>query len=154
MLSSKLPCLKNSCPPILCAHLLRRVDEKLIELLTSLRTAEWDLQTVAPLWRVRDVAAHLLDTALRKLSMVRDRCYVETTNTHSQQEIITLVNRLNQEGVTVYRLNPRVLIDLMRDVCQQSSRFHESLDPFAPAAFNVSWAGEEKSLNCSTRPAS
>ena len=135
-------------PPILCAHLLRRVDEKLIELLTSLRTAEWDLQTVAPLWSVRDVAAHLLDTALRKLSMVRDRCYVETTNTHSQQEIITIVNRLNQEGVTVYRrLSPRVLIDLMRDVCQQSARFHESLDPFAPAAFNVSWAGEEKSLN-------
>jgi hypothetical protein len=27
--------------------------------------------------------------------------------------------------------------------CEQSADFHESLDPFAPAAFNVSWAGEE-----------
>ncbi|HEX3683105.1 MAG TPA: hypothetical protein VHU83_11240 [Bryobacteraceae bacterium] len=33
---------------ILCAHLLRRVDEKLIELLSSLDWGEWDLQTVAP----------------------------------------------------------------------------------------------------------
>jgi hypothetical protein len=36
-------------PLILCAHLLRRVDEKLIDLLGSLTNAEWNLQTVAPL---------------------------------------------------------------------------------------------------------
>jgi hypothetical protein len=47
--------------PILCAHLLRRVDEKLLELLGSLEPSEWDLQTIGPFWRVRDVAAHLLD---------------------------------------------------------------------------------------------
>jgi hypothetical protein len=29
--------------PILCAHLLRRVDEKLIDLLRSLEPSEWDL---------------------------------------------------------------------------------------------------------------
>ena len=46
--------------PILCGHLLRRVDEKLLELLDSLEPSEWDLQTLAPLWTVRDVAAHLL----------------------------------------------------------------------------------------------
>ena len=63
--------------PILCSHLLRRVDERLIDLLSSLTPSEWDLKTIVPLWRVRDVAAHLLDTILRKLSMVRDSCYVE-----------------------------------------------------------------------------
>ena len=58
------------------------------------------------------------------------------------------MNRLNREGVTVYRrLSPPVLIDLMKLACEQSARFHESLDPFAPAAFAVSWAGEEESLN-------
>jgi len=138
----------EALPPILCAHLLRRVDEKLIDLLNSLVPGEWDLPTIAPLWKVRDVAAHLLDTVLRKLSMVRDSCYVETVKIHSPQDVIALVNRLNQEGVTVYRrLSPRVLIDLMQRVCQESASFHESLDPFAPAAFNVSWAGEDKSLN-------
>ena len=134
--------------PILCAHLLRTVDDKLIELLRSLAPSEWSLPTVAPLWSVRDVAAHLLDTALRKLSMVRDSHFVEAVQITSPQDLITLVNRLNQEGVTVYRrLSPSVLIDLMKTACDQSALFHESLDPFARAAFAVSWAGEENSLN-------
>jgi len=138
----------SASDPILCAHLMRRVDEKLIDLLTSLTPGEWDRQTVAPLWKVRDVAAHLLDTALRKLSIVRDSCHVEQVNIRSPQDLITFINRLNREGVTVYRrLSPKVLIDMMKEACEQSARFHESLDPFATAAFSVSWAGEEKSLN-------
>jgi uncharacterized protein (TIGR03083 family) len=137
-----------SLKPILCAHLLRKVDEKLIDLLSALAPGEWELQTVAPLWKVRAVAAHLLDTALRKLSLVRDSCYVETTDIRSPQDVITLVNRLNREGVAVYRrLSPQVLIDLLRLATKQFAEFHESLDPFDPATFNVSWAGEETSLN-------
>src|ERR1700748_740674 len=106
--------------PILCAHLLRKVDEKLIDLLSALAPAEWELQTVAPLWKVRDVAAHLLDTALRKLSLVRDSCYVDTPHIRSHQDVITLVNRLNREGVAVYRrLSPQVLIEMMKFVTTQ-----------------------------------
>ncbi len=138
----------NSPEPILCAHLLRKVDEKLIQVLRSLTPDEWDLQTVAPAWKVRDVAAHLLDTALRKLSLVRDSCFVEAVDIRSPEDLSELVNRLNREGVTVYRrLSPPVLIDLMQTACEQSARLHESLDPFAPAAFAVSWAGEAASLN-------
>jgi uncharacterized protein (TIGR03083 family) len=134
--------------PILCAPLLRPVDAKLIELLRDLRPEDWDQQTLAPAWKVRDVAAHLLDTVLRKLSMVRDHCFVEQLNIRSPQDVIDLVNRLNREGVTVYRrLSPTVLIEIMESACRQSADFHESLDPFAPATFNVSWAGESTSLN-------
>ncbi len=134
--------------PILCAHLLRRVDGELIRLLYSLAPHEWDLQTVAPLWKVRDAAAHLLDTALRKLSMVRDGCYPEAPEIRSPQDLIALVDRLNREGVAVYRrLSPPVLIGMLKMACQESASFHESLDPFAPAAFAVSWAGETESLN-------
>jgi uncharacterized protein (TIGR03083 family) len=134
--------------PILCAHLLRKVDEKLLDLLESLRPDEWELPTVAPGWRVRDVAAHLLDTPLRKLSLVRDGCVVEPAVIRSPQDLAAMVNRLNREGVLVFRrLSPPVLISLMRIACGESARFHESLDPFAPAAFGVSWAGEEQSLN-------
>src|ERR1700738_754971 len=97
---SRQPC---GTDPILCAHLLRRVDEKLIDLLRSLEPGEWNNQTVAPLWKVRDVAAHLLDTPLRKLSLVRDSCYVELISIQSPQDLAALVNRLNLEGVTVYR---------------------------------------------------
>ncbi|HEY2472723.1 MAG TPA: maleylpyruvate isomerase N-terminal domain-containing protein [Terracidiphilus sp.] len=134
--------------PILCASLLRRVDAKLIELLRDLRPEEWELQTIAPAWKVRDVAAHMLDTALRKLSMVRDHSFVEQVQIRSEQDVVNLVNRLNREGVTVYRrLSPPVLIGLIDLVCRQSADFHESLDPFAPAVFNVGWAGESASLN-------
>jgi uncharacterized protein (TIGR03083 family) len=138
----------GGCDPILCAHLLRKVDDELINLLCSLSPDEWDRQTTAPRWRVRDVAAHLLDTSLRKLSLVRDSCSVETVDIRSPQDVIALVNRLNQEGVTVYRrLSPPVLIEMMKMACEQSASFHESLDPFARAVFAVSWAGEETSLN-------
>ena len=62
--------------------------------------------------------------------------------------MIALVNRLNEEGVKVYRrLSPSVLVSMMSIACEQSADFHESLDPFARATFNVSWAGEAVSLN-------
>jgi uncharacterized protein (TIGR03083 family) len=138
----------NSLDPILCAHLLRKVDAALIELLQALEPCEWDLPTVAPLWKVRDVAAHLLDTALRKLSLVRDSCFVEAVEIRSPRDLVDFINRINREGVTVYRrLSPPVLIDLMTEVCAQYADFHEAMDPFSPAAFAVSWAGEHASLN-------
>ena len=139
----------SSLPPILCAPLLAKTDHHLLHLLNSLEPAEWSLATIVPRWKVRDIAAHLLDTALRKLSLVRDAHFMAAAAaTASPPNVVALVNRLNHEGVTVYRrLSPPVLIRLMRIACEESARFHESLDPFAPAAFNVSWAGEDKSLN-------
>jgi uncharacterized protein (TIGR03083 family) len=124
------------------------VDTELIHLLRSLAPGEWEVQTIAPLWKVRDVAAHLLDTALRKLSLARDSWFVESVEIGSARDLADLVNRLNREGVAVYRrLSPPVLIDAMKLACEQSAAFHESLDPFAPARFPVSWAGEETSQN-------
>src|SRR5215475_15174834 len=100
----------NGTGPILCAPIIRQVDRHLIDLLSSLDAVEWDLPTVAPQWSVRDVAAHLLDTALRKLSGGRDKCHVEKVNVQSHQDVVALVNRLNREGVTVYRrLSPPIL---------------------------------------------
>src|SRR6185369_10826710 len=78
--------------PILCAHLLRKVDAKLSELLRSLTPDDWDRQTIAPRWKVRDVAAHLLDTPLRKLSMVRDKNFVERVEIRSEQDLVKLIN--------------------------------------------------------------
>ncbi len=131
--------------PILTAHLLPRVEALLIELLRSLTPEEWEAQTIAPQWKVRDVAAHLLDTELRKLSIVRDGYAAETP---AGQSIVEFVNRLNREGVTVYRrLSPPVLITMMEWASGEYASFHQSLDPLAAATFSVSWAGEDASLN-------
>jgi hypothetical protein len=134
---------KDAFPaPIRCAHLLRKVDARLLELLGSLRADEWDLATVAPDWRVRDVAAHLLDSVLRELSLVRDRWSAEEPSIRSPQDLVALVNRLNREGVTVFRrLSPSILISCMSLACRENAGFHESLDPFAPAVFALSATG-------------
>jgi uncharacterized protein (TIGR03083 family) len=133
--------------PIFAAPIIREVDRRLIELLSSLQPEEWEMPTIAPGWAVRDVAAHLLDTALRKLSSARDRCRIGREEVHSHQDVIRLVDRLNDEGVTVYRrLSPKVLTELMQLACTQAADFLESLDPFAKASIGVSWAGEMSSL--------
>ena len=135
-------------PPILTAHLFPILEGLLIELLRSLAPGEWEAQTIAPKWRVKDVAAHLLDTQLRKLSIVRDGYSREVPAIASQSDLAVFVNRLNQRGVAVYGgLSPAVLIALMEFASRASAEHHLSLDPFSQALFPVSWAGEEKSLN-------
>jgi uncharacterized protein (TIGR03083 family) len=138
----------ESLKPILCAHLLGKIDGLLVELLRSLGPNDWKKPTIAGQWQVKDVAAHLFDTQLRKLSIVRDGYRGEAPEIHSPADLVAFVNRLNQEGVRVYRrLSPRILIDLLEEGSRQSAAFHESLDPFAPAVFSVSWAGEDTSPN-------
>jgi uncharacterized protein (TIGR03083 family) len=135
--------------PIIAAHLLPVVEAHLIALLRSLRPDEWELQTVAPAWKVKDVAAHLLDTQLRKLSLVRD-AYAPgpPPSFRSESEFVAFINRLNREGVEMYRrLSPAVLISLMETASRESAEFHQALDPMAEATFSVTWAGEETSLN-------
>jgi uncharacterized protein (TIGR03083 family) len=135
--------------PIVTAHLLPVIEARLLELLRSLTPDEWDIQTVAPAWKVKDVAAHLLDTQLRKLSRVRDGYAPGPPPVfHSTDELVAFINRLNREGVEMYRrLSPAVLISLMDVASRESAEFHQSLDPMAEATFSVSWAGEDASLN-------
>lgn len=134
--------------PIRVAHLLRRIDACLVDLLRSLEPGDWEKQTLAPAWKVKDVAAHLLDTQLRKLSICRDGVLPAGPAPASPEELATFVNALNRDGVTVYRrLSPSVLIALLEWAGQESGAYHESLDPFADAVFPVSWAGQDRSPN-------
>lgn len=124
--------------PILAAPLLPKLEAKLLDLLRSLLPEDWDKATIAPGWTVRNVTAHLLDTSLRKLSIVRDGFCPQPFDLH----------RLNREGVEMYsHLSPQVLMALIEVSSRESCEFHLALDPFAPAAFGVSWAGESESPN-------
>lgn len=134
--------------PILTAHLFPEVDGLLLELLRSLSPEEWERQTVSPKWKVKDVAAHLLDTALRGVSFGRDGYALPAPNIDSVAALGGYIDRLNEEGVKVYgRLSPEVLISLMETACKQLAEYHAGRDPFAQAPYGVSWAGEEKSIN-------
>jgi len=134
--------------PILTAHLFPKVDGLLLELLRSLSPEEWERQTVSPKWTVKDVAAHLLDTALRGISFARDGYAPPAANIDSLAALGAYINRLNEEGVKVYRrLSAEVLISLMETACKQLAEYHSGRDPYAQAPYGVSWAGEEKSAN-------
>jgi uncharacterized protein (TIGR03083 family) len=134
--------------PIFTAHLFPDLEGMLLELLRSLTLEDWEKQTLAPRWKVKDVAAHLLDTQLRKLSASRDRHTPESPKFASPADLVTLINSLNSDGVKKYRqLSPHELISWMELASRESAEFHQALDPFAPAMFPVSWAGEEESAN-------
>ncbi len=135
--------------PLITAHLFPALDARLIDLLRSLTPDDWERQTIAPGWKVKDVAAHLLDTQLRKLSFGRDG-YTPSPPPAiaSGRDLVSFIDRLNAEGVTVYRrLSPPVLIAWMEQSSREAASYYASLDPFAPARFGVSWAGESVSAN-------
>ncbi len=95
--------------PIFTAHLFPKLEGMLIELLRSLTPKDWEKQTVAPKWKVKDVAAHLLDTQLRKLSVCRDHQVLESPKITSHTDLVALINSLNADGVKKYsQLNPSI----------------------------------------------
>jgi uncharacterized protein (TIGR03083 family) len=133
---------------IFTTHLFPKLEAMLIELLRSLAPQDWEKQTLAPKWKVKDIAAHLLDTQVRKLSVCRDHRALETPKITSHADLVTLINSLNADGVKKYsQLSPGELISRMESASRESAEYHQSLDPFAPAVFPVSWAGEDKSAN-------
>ncbi|MFN8574257.1 MAG: maleylpyruvate isomerase N-terminal domain-containing protein [Gemmatimonadaceae bacterium] len=122
---------------------------KLIQLLRALGPADWERPTVAGAWRVRDVAAHLLDGELRTLAAHRDGHALSAAEPPSTyEEVIRLIHQLNATGVSHgARLSPRLLTDLLEVTGQWMSAFVAALDPDAPALFPVAWAGESESDN-------
>lgn len=130
-------------------HLFHILDEKLMELLQSLTADEWDMQTVAKRWKVKDVAAHLLDGNLRGLSISRDAYYGEKPeNINSYQELVDFLNQLNMSWTNATkRLSPQVLTDLLESTGRAYYEHLKSLSPFDEAVFSVAWAGQETSHN-------
>jgi uncharacterized protein (TIGR03083 family) len=134
--------------PILTAHLFPKLDAMLLELLRSLTPEDWEKQTVSPKWKVKDVAAHLLDTPLRGVSIARDGYLPEDPRISSSTELAAYINSLNEKGIRIYRrLSPAVLISLMQVASQLLADYHRSLDPDASAPYGVSWAGEAITAN-------
>lgn len=132
--------------PIDATEALERVEIRLLALLDELTPAEWDHPTMVKPWRVRHIAGHLLDTALRKLAMARDGYFATAPASLSPDDVRSFVDRINAEGAAVYaRLSRQALSSLMRVVSPEFCAWHRSLDPMAPAAFPVSWAGEQTS---------
>lgn len=135
--------------PVFVSELFLPLHAELIVLLRGLESSDWDRPTLCPLWSVRDIAAHLLDDDLRRLSFHRDGHHPPSQPLEaSAAGLLDFINRLNAEWVAAARrLSPRVIVDLLAVTGPQIAALFGSLDPFGPAHFGVSWAGEDHSQN-------
>jgi uncharacterized protein (TIGR03083 family) len=127
--------------PLLIADRFTPLGASLIDLLRSLREDQWSLPTVCPAWSVKDIAAHLLDTACRRLS--------PRTGPGRQfadyRELLDFLNELNAQWVmAMRRLGPRLLTDFLEIVEPRLAEHLLALDPWAPG-IPVAWAGESES---------
>src|SRR5215831_2861526 len=114
--------------PILIADLFPKLEKLLIQVLSTLGAEDWEKQTIAPKWKVKDVAAHLLDTELRRLSVCRDGYAGEAPAIASHVDLVAFVNRMNQEGVGIFRrLSPGILISLIEQASGELSDYFASL---------------------------
>jgi len=138
----------TSLAPIETRHLFREVSSALVELLDSLSAEDWRKPTAHATRDVKDLAAHLLDGSLRRLSFQRDGEVVSAPEMRSFEEMVAFVQRLNTEWmIAARRLSPRVIVDLLRRADEDVAALFDGLDPEGPAIFGVAWAGEEWSPN-------
>ena len=122
----------------------------LLTLLRNLSDEDWHKPTVARLWSVKDIVAHLLDGDVRRLSLHRDGLQDRAPETpiNSYQDLVAFLNQLNADWVkAARRISPALLIDLLALTGPQVYAFFKTLDPFAPAIFPVAWAGDSQSPN-------
>ena len=134
--------------PTLVQDLFLPLQEELVGVLRSLPAGGWDLPTTSRRWRVREIAAHILDGQLRRISTQRDGHAPPppTEPIRGHDDLVRFLNELNAGFVeTSRRLSPRVLIELLEWAGQRLAETARRADPYAAAVFAVSWAGEARS---------
>ena len=117
-------------------------------MLHTLAPEDWRRQTRAPQWQVGDVVAHLLDTAIRRLSAWRDSHVppAPDRDVTSLSDLTAFIDALNAEWIAASRrVSPRLTIELLDVVGRQLGDFFGSAELDAPARLSVAWAGEAQS---------
>jgi uncharacterized protein (TIGR03083 family) len=135
--------------PVFLVDLFPGLHAELMTLLRSLTPSDWSRPTACVLWSVKDIAAHLLDGNVRRLSFGRDGlAATPDAEISSYNDLVGYLNRLNAEWTAAARrLSPRLLIELLDFTSGPVHAFFRSLDPHALALFSVAWAGEGASQN-------
>lgn len=136
--------------PVITAPLFPGLHAELMSLLRGLAPGDWDRPTSATLWTVRDVAAHLLDGDIRRLSAHRDghRVPPPAGPIAAYRDLVAYLDQLNASWTeAARRIGPQVLVDLLAVTGPQVAAFVATLDPGGPALYAVAWAGEDRSAN-------
>lgn len=130
-------------------HLFPKLDQELNSLLISLNPDDWERRTLAPKWKVRDVAAHLLDGNIRAISILRDQYSLQgPASKSSYRDLVNYLDSLNAEWVgAMNRMSPDLMIYLLEITGKLYCDVMSMQDLQAKAIYAVSWAGEEESEN-------
>jgi uncharacterized protein (TIGR03083 family) len=128
---------------ILVADRFPALRRELLGLLEGLSPADWERPTAAPLWSVRDLAAHLLGGDVWILASKRDRFHPPDSEMQEYGQLVELVNRSNAEWVlAARRMSPRLLTEFLAFTGPQVDACLAALDPMAMGG-PVSWAGPQ-----------
>jgi uncharacterized protein (TIGR03083 family) len=136
--------------PIFATELFCQIQGELLSLLRSLSGDDWSKPTAARLWTVKDIAAHLLDSDIRRLSYQRDKAPMVPPDApiDNYRDLVNFLNQLNADWIrAARRISPRLLIEFLDLTGARVCELFKSLDPFTPALFGVAWAGEQESQN-------
>lgn len=136
--------------PVDTRAMFRPVSASLVTLLRGLPPSDWQRPTIAGTWLVRDIVAHLMDLALRRLSFHRDAMPPPPPPgpINSDRDFVAFINGLNAHWVSAARrLSPRVLTDMYEAAGRDLADWFESRPLDGPGLFGVSWAGEQASAN-------
>jgi uncharacterized protein (TIGR03083 family) len=134
--------------PVDVRPLFDPLHRELLMMLRTLAPEDWQRQTSAPQWTVADVVAHLIDGAVRRLSVERDRHPIAPPEVPitGNGGVTAFLNALNADWVRASRrVSPRLLFDFLDVAGRQLVDWFESADLQAPAPFPVAWAGEQVS---------
>lgn len=136
-------------PPIDVIELFPVLNKELVSFLKKLSPGDWQKQTVAKLWKVKDVVAHLVDGNNRQISLKRDGWTVEPdVEIRSYKDLVDYLNRFNADWVKASkRLSPQMLIEMLEDTNEKVYEIYKSLDPYGISIYPVGWAGEDESQN-------
>lgn len=136
-------------PPIDVIELFPVLNKELIGFLKRLSPEDWQMQTVAKLWKVKDVVAHLVDGNNRQISLKRDGWILEPdVKIDSYRSLVDYLNEFNADWIkAAKRLSPQMLIEMLENTNERVYRIFKNLDPYGIAIYPVSWAGEDESYN-------
>jgi len=128
-------------------HLFPKLNSSLIGVLEGLSTTQWNCSTLCKKYTVKDIAAHLLDTALLKISAGRDGYLKTATDINVYGNLLDFFDGLNADWVKAYkRISPQVLTCQIACAQDEYYKYLLTLDLSAPAMFPVSWAGGKQSM--------
>ena len=133
-------CQMTDLPPILVASLFREINGPLLALLRSLAPDDWHRPTTSSQRNVKDIASHLLDGSVRRLSLMRDG-YVAPGSPDQfgiVKELTDYLHRLNAEWTTATRrVSPRILVQWLEATGEELARGPVSRIPGVRASLRL-----------------